>query len=462
MLRKLGFKVSNLFLIMILVFISFSLFKIFFYPVYIDEAITYNDYVINGFWKSLSSYKEPNNHVLYSLLLVAFTKLPIETLIAMRLLNLCISLFIIVVMYRFLQKKFSFEASIIGVCVFMFSYFFLFYTIFARGYLIIILCTISYFFILEEMRRQITNKHFITMGLVTVLGFCTVPIFLYVFLSFIVIIIFRFVNKVYPLKLIFLFMITFFISGICVFLFYLPILLHDGINAIVNNKWTAILCYNDVFSYLKNSWSGFYDKIFGVKSIFIMLFIVLTCVYLIIKSKQSRLYLIENLIFIFLPFIFILLHKVVPGVRTWSYLTVPFTFILTFFLEYFFKYFIIKRSTKLILVLVLCFLLGSFQLIIFHRSHKISGHINDFYYGKVAEFLINNNVEHICFLNGFRSYENVIYKFHLNKVNDNYKSNKDNNIKCLTFVGYITSINTLKVKRILYIDKKINICVYQL
>ena len=455
-------KFKNQLFLLFLIFISFTLFNSFYFPVYIDEAVTYNDYVSKGFWEVISSYKEPNNHVFYSLLLVLFTKLPIDTLIAMRLLNVMIALCVIIIMYRYLKMKFSQESATIGLCFFMFSYFFLFYTIFARGYLIIILCTISYFFVLEKIETQAKNKYFIVIGIISFIGFCTIPIFLYVFISFLIIIFFRFIQNYYSKRLIFSFLLTYTIVVLCVFLFYIPILMYEGVGAIVNNKWTTILSYNDIYSYLKDSWNGFYDKIFGVKSIYIMLSIILIGTYLLITKKKSRLFLLENFTFIFLPFIFILLHKVIPGVRTWSYLIVPFTIILTFYIETFSQLFTIKKTLKQITTSTVCLLLCLCQLLIFHRTHKTSGHINDFYYGQVVDFLSNKNFEHICFLNGSRSYENVIYTFRQNTDEKHFKVIKNGVFQEVIFVSPITDLDKSKHKKVLYFNRKINLFIYQL
>ena len=452
---------NELFLfVLIFVFCFFTLSKIVYFPVYIDEAATYNDYVSKGFWGALSSYKEPNNHVLYSLLLVFFTKLPVDSLIAMRLLNVVFAVASILLMYRYLRKKYAVEIVFISLFFFAFSYYFLFYAIFARGYMLLILCTISIFIVLDEINQSSKKtKQFIYFSLISWVGFCTIPIFLYIYLSFVLIIGIRFLTKVYSVSLLLPFILSSFLTFIGVFLFYLPILLHDGMDAIINNKWTVILTYQDVSNYLSAAWLGFYDKIFGIRSYWILALLILFGIYYFIKKKESRVFLIQHFSLLFLPFVFIFLHKVIPGSRTWAYLIVPFTLIIAFYLQdllltkqfsYYKKFFPI-----------VCFGLLFCQISIFNRSHPLAGLKNDFYFGKAAQFLIKKQPSKIIFMNGPSSYESVLYTFYKKTTRNNLKDSKLKKGKFL-YVGDLNVLQGLRNYEILYFDKTIHLCIYRI
>ena len=451
---------NYLLFILLIAFLSFTLYKVFYFPVYIDEATTYNDYVSKGVWGVLSSYKEPNNHVLYSLFLVFFTKLPVDSLIAMRLLNVVLAVSSILLMYQYLREKYAVEIVFISLFFFAFSYYFLFYAIFARGYMLLILCTISIFIVLDEIRyRSKQTKQFIYFCLISWVGFCTIPIFLYIYLSFVLIIGIRFFTKVYSVSLLVPFILSSFLTIVGVFLFYLPILLHDGMDAIINNKWTVILSYQDVANYLSAAWLGFYDKIFGIRSCWIMALLILFGIYYFIKKKESRVFLIQHFSLLFLPFVFIFLHKVIPGSRTWSYLIVPFTLIIAFYLQ---ELLLIKQiSYYKKFFPILCFGLLFFLVTIFNKSHSHAGLKNDIYFGKVAQFLVKKQASKIFFINGDSSYESVIYTFYKKTTVNNVKEIKLENDKFL-YVGDLNVLKGLRKYEILYFDKNIHLCVYRI
>jgi len=459
------YKVKNngnyLLFILLIAFLSFTLYKVFFFPVYIDEATTYNDYVSKGFWVTLSSYKEPNNHVFYSLILVLFSKLPIDVLIAMRLVNVLLGLSSIYLIYKSLSKKYTKE--IVSICLFFFtfSYFFLFYSIFARGYMLLILCTVSLFSILDNLKDtdQFQKKQFVYFGVVSSIGFCTIPIFLYIYASFCFIIFVRFLSKVYDKKLITPFFISALLTAFSVILFYLPILMHDGIDSIVNNKWTKTVTYGDVINYVSIGWKGFYDKIFGVMAFWVVIGLILMGIYFYFKKRESRLLLIECFSFILLPFVFLFLHKVIPGTRTWSYLLVPFTFVIAFLVnELFTTNYFIKLKKWYFLI---CILLFSVQITIFNKTHPIAGLQNDYYYGKVARFLVDKQPTSIFFENGESAYESVLYTFY-KKTNMKFSENTKSNDKLNLIVGYLNHYRPKKEYELIYSTSPCNLGVYKI
>jgi hypothetical protein len=269
----------------------------------------------------------------------------------------------------------------------------------------------------------------------------------------------RFLTKVYSVSLLLPFVLSSFLTFTGVFLFYLPILLNDGIDAIINNKWTVILSYQDVSNYLSSAWLGFYDKIFGIRSYWIMALLILSGIYYFIKKKESRVFLIQHFSLLFFPFVFIFLHKVIPGSRTWSYLIVPFTLIIAFYLQELlltkqFSYY--KKFFPIV-----CFGLLFFQISIFNRSHPLAGLKNDIYFGKAAQFLIKKQPSKIIFMNGPSSYESVLYTFYKKTTHNNLKDSKLKKGKFL-YVGDFNVLQGLQNYEILYFDKTIHLCIYRI
>jgi hypothetical protein len=418
----------------IIPFVTFIAYKIGSFPVYIDEATTYLEYSSLGFWTTLTTYNEPNNHVFFSLLTALTLKTPIDPLISMRLTNLVFSIICLSLLYDFLRKKFSEASTLIGFIFFVSNYAFMFYSIFARGYLLIILFTLLSFILIDKIQNKYSIQTYIYFGIITFLGFFTIPIYLYVSLSMSIIILIQFIrNK----KKILMFILIYFLSGIIVFLLYLPIIYYNGIKSITQNEYTKSKTFSEIIEFLKSSWFGFYDKIFGVKSGFIFLAFVVISLFHLIRKQSNRQIDVNLFVFLMLPFFAVLIQKVIPGYRTWTYILVPLTISLTSYIERYKNLFSEKSNKIVIIFLVL--IIPLIQIRTFNKSNPNSGHPNDIEANKIATFLFSiSEKNNLFFLDGSKDYDAVIYLFERererkgkqNKIyfNDNYSNQPKNTI----------------------------------
>lgn len=403
---KQNFK-SNIIWFIIILFVIFLSVKINSYPVYIDEATTFLEYTSLGFWDTLSNYNEPNNHVFFSILLVIFQKLPIDSLIAMRIPNLLIGIFTIWTLHKYLKTKFSDTASLIGTTIFTFSYAILFYSIFARGYLLIIFCCLFTFKSLDEIEKSYSIKKLIHLGLITVIGFFTIPIYLYVALSFTIVVLIRFWKR---RDLVLKLLLMACLSILATIILYSPIIYKNGINAIIKNEYNLPKSTNEIYQFLKNSWIGFYDKIWGVQSGIIVACLLLYAFYLLFILKKERRIGCDFLVFVSLPFIFVLVQKVIPGFRTWTYILVPMILIITSLIEK--MYAIFNQKIKILMTISAISSCLIIQIYIFNKSTPLAGHQNDVEANKIATYLIKNHIAtSVNFMDGRKDYDAVIYLF---------------------------------------------------
>ena len=399
--------VNNIIFFVLTIYLIFICSKIIIFPVYIDEATTFLEYTSLGFWETISGYNEPNNHVFFSILLVLSQKLSIDSLIAMRLPNLLIGIFTIWTLHKYLKTKFSETASLIGTTIFTFSYAILFYSIFARGYLLIIFCCLYTFKSLEEIEKRYSIKKLIHIGLITVIGFFTIPIYLYVALSFALVVLIRFWKK-RDLLLKFSFMAC--LSILATIILYTPIIYKNGINAIIKNEYNLPKSTNEINQFLKNSWIGFYDKIWGVQSGIIVVCLLLYAFYLLFILKKARRIGCDFLVFVSLPFIFVLVQKVIPGFRTWTYILVPMILIITSLIEKIYAFF--NQKIKILMTISVISSSLIIQIYIFNKSTPLAGHPNDVEANKIATYLIkNHNGTSVNFMDGRKDYDAVIYLF---------------------------------------------------
>ena len=404
---KIDLKLDFKLIVILIIYLIFIISKIDLFPVYIDEATTFVDYTSKGFWISLSKYYEPNNHVFFSLLITLFQKLPIDPLIAMRIPNILIGTVSIGILYYYLKNKYSISTTLICIILFSFSYSVLFYSIFARGYLTIIACTLITFFLLEKIEKDARNKYFILLGTITTIGFFTIPIYLYVTLTFVCIILLRFRKNARILKRLFW---TYLITGLFVILLYLPIILTNGLDALIKNKYNTQKSINEILEFLTNSWIGFYDKIWGIQTGLLMFFLIISASILLIKYRSERRVAIEFLIAITLPFLFVILHKVIPGFRTWTYIIIPMIFLIAALTEVCVN--ILSNNLKYPATIIICSFSILTQLYIFNKSHPIAGHPNDIQANKIANYLMKSfPTNKINFEDGRKDYDAVIYLF---------------------------------------------------
>jgi hypothetical protein len=409
---------SNTILYLILIIFSFfNIIKNLNFPVYIDEATTYIDYTSKGLWISLSKYYEPNNHVFFSLIVALFQKLPIDPLIAMRIPNILLGILTISILYHYLKTKYSIWTTMICTVFFSFSYTVLFYSIFARGYLTIIACTLITFILLEKIEKIEKNKYFLLLGITTIIGFFTIPIYLYVTLTFVSIILLRFKKNIQLLKRFFW---TYLVSGSFIILLYLPIILTNGLDALIKNKYNTQKTSNEIFEFLTNGWVGFYDKIWGVQTGLLMFFLIISTIILLIKYRSERRVAIEFLIAITLPFLFVILHKVIPGFRTWTYIIIPMIFLIASLTEICIN--MLSINLKYPVTIIICSFSILTQLYIFNKSHPIAGHPNDVQANKIANYLVKTfPTSKINFEDGRKDYDAVIYLFEHKRMHLNNK-----------------------------------------
>ena len=415
MLRHL--KSNTILYLILIIFSVFNIIKNLNFPVYIDEATTYIDYTSHGFWICLSKYYEPNNHVFFSLLVTLFQKLPIDPLITMRIPNILLGILTISILYHNLKTKYSIWTTIICTVLFSFSYTVLFYSIFARGYLTIIACTLITFILLEKIEKIAKNKYFILLGTTTIIGFFTIPIYLYVTLTFVSIILLRFKKNIDLLKRFFW---TYLVSGSFVILLYLPIILTNGLDALIKNKYNTQKSSNEILEFLAQNWIGFYDKIWGVQTGLLMFFLIISASILLIKYRSERRVAIEFFIAITLPFLFVLLHKVIPGFRTWTYIIIPVILLTASITEICVN--LLSNFLKFPLTIIICLISILTQLYIFNTSHPIAGHTNDIQANKIANYLVKTfPTSKINFEDGRKDYDAVIYLFEHKRMHLNNK-----------------------------------------
>lgn len=390
-----------------IVFLCYSIYHILFYPVYVDESQTFIDFTSKGILSSTTEYPYPNNHIFFSILTNLTYHFPFDPLINLRIPNLLIGLTSSLLVYYVVRSLYNHRIAIIPHLFFTFSYFLTFYSVFARGYMSVIFVTIVCFACIEKLKKSFQLKYVWIYSIASIIGFYVLPTFLYVFVSFILYLIVLFIKQKETIKVLF---IVHLLITLIVLLLYTPIIYYNGLDAIINNQWTKKLTFQEIIDYFRTNAIGIYDRILGVKSIYFMiLYLVgLLLCYKMIKKEEGKNRIIFIFIFFIMPLFYILIHQVIPGPRTWSYLIFPFSIGITILIE---QIFIKKIFSNFILYVVGVGVI-LIQVIIFHKSHPKAALDNDYRASELAIKLQEKKFTTYFFEPGSASsYEEVTIRF---------------------------------------------------
>jgi len=307
LLQKLGSVLIFLIPVLTAFFYAYTL------PVSFDEAVTYLYFTQKGFTASITNYPAPNNHVLHSLLTNATRYIPLlSTLLKLRISSLLFSAATLVVNYQFIKKHFSqkMALSVAGVASVLFLN--CYYSYMSRGYELVSLCFIlSLFCAFTIIKEPNPNKNWVLLGLFSVIGFFTVPTYLYPFISincFIVLL----QRKTLWKQVLLVGCVL-----LLVFLLYLPIIYANGLEALTNNTYVKPLPLYTVLRSLPKYYLITLAEITGIPWVVIVLLLLFSC-YLIFRSKD-KMAMYFTVIFVVTPLLFLSIQRVLPYARVFTY-----------------------------------------------------------------------------------------------------------------------------------------------
>ncbi|MGB0916359.1 MAG: hypothetical protein ACPGU4_02115 [Flavobacteriales bacterium] len=214
-------------------------------PIHVDEAITYRYFVSDGFKVALTSYRFPNNHVLFSLLAglpIPFFK---EPTLAMRLVSVIAGLANAFLLFKILREKVSVRISIYGVLLWITSLGGFVYATHARGYglqlvfvLLSILTVMRWKKALQSNSSVNEKMYLIIFAGASCLGFFTIPTFWFPFVSVIVWMVVISIQEGIGIKQIAGSIgLVGFLVAVGTVVLYFPLVSSYGLEAITNNQW---------------------------------------------------------------------------------------------------------------------------------------------------------------------------------------------------------------------------------
>ncbi|MBN4066166.1 glycosyltransferase family 39 protein, partial [Candidatus Amoebophilus asiaticus] len=313
--------------ILLIYFFSLYLFNALTRPMSYDESYTYLNFTSKGLDYALTHYPVPNNHVFYSVIAALFDLLPLPPNLTVRLPNVFIGVIAILFFFVFIKDVCNAKIAFVAASLFASTHAVILYSFQGRGYILLTLLTIiSTYAIVKIVEKEDTKLLWRVFTISSVLGFFTIPIYLYPFLILCIYSAVLFVLRKEYIKL-----KQLFISGVLTSVFtvlaYMPIIIHNrGIEVLVSNQGVKTKSLDDVLLVLPYHFKSTCKWLFSLSHnsywiIYAILLLLVVLVWLIKKKKTRNLYMLCITSFILLP-IFLIVQRVVPYPRSWSFMLV--------------------------------------------------------------------------------------------------------------------------------------------
>jgi hypothetical protein len=402
------------------------------FPIEGDEAATFFGFTKIGLLSSISFYPAPNNHVLNSILTNFTYFLPFNSTINLRIPSVIISSISTFFFYYSFNKFFNKNISFFLTILFTFSYPVIFYGFSARGYSLIILSFIIIFYCtIQIIIKPILYKKYLRIFFVfSIIGFYSIPIFLYPFLICILYLFIYFFRFKLIKQIVFLIKLCT-LNIFAVLVIYSPIIIVSGLNSLIKNDFVKPINRIDVIKSLYDHFNQTVNFIFAFDIKYLIIFLFFSFIFLFKKITPQ--------IFYFLFFIFcitpliIIVHSVIPFNRTWIFLIIPILFLFGYVLTIISNF---KLNTFKLLhtLFIIVFIL---QIYNFDRLLKRR---NDFSYlmNDLSAYFIKVDAKNI-FCYHYYSMPQILYYFEQNKKD--IKIDRYNSVKVSLNIDSIANLN---------------------
>jgi len=216
-----------------------------------DEVASYDYFVTQGPLAVTSFYPFTNNHILSNLFCLISYQFSTEPLLTMRVPTFLVSLMGTIIMYIVLIRYCGFAVATLSIGILSLSQVGIFYAIAGRGYfLLTVLTFIGFFSMLNIMYKRVRIRLYWFLYIFSsILGFYTVPTFLYPFTSTLLVGLFCFLWHRKQAE-VFQLIVSSFIIGWGTIILYLPLIFITGVNFITNIEFIQPLNSNSF-------WFGF-------------------------------------------------------------------------------------------------------------------------------------------------------------------------------------------------------------
>lgn len=312
-------------------------------PVSYDEAYTYLSFTTKTPLTSALYYPLPNNHILHSIITNFTHYIPfLSDLVCLRISNIFITFLMWMICFSFWKKFYSEKFSLILTGISSMLFMSVYYSYMSRGYeLVSLFFVVSLYCTYQIIQHSSEKRYWIIFSISSILGFYTMPSYLYPFLTLHACLLLGRSPLIRSQKS------SFFSTIAIVAVIYTPIILVNGLKAIVGNVYVQPIPRLVLIEKLPSFFSETLQTIFGIPWLFIAPLMAISLLYVVYKKDSFHIKTIS--IFIAAPFLLLGVHSVIPFPRTFYYYSV----IVAFLCLYPAYSFIQRFSTKTILLCVI-------------------------------------------------------------------------------------------------------------
>lgn len=369
---------KRLFLVLLVAIIAHKVYYLYQYPIMIDEMFSYIHFAKEGASFTASYYPVPNNHIFFNVVISLLDFLPLETVWLIRLPSLFAFLLILLLWSYFFCKKMDFYSYIFFLLFVGFFASSSFYAIQGRGYMLMNLFVSLHFLSVWAILKE-KEKYFKWIFLFSgVLGFYTLPIFLYHYVAInLWYVLWSYPNKNFLKICLGLNLQIILLVGIL----FLPVILFSGQDVFVANRyylpqsttfffqnvlpvasleaWEYLIGFGTIRELLSSYVLPPSTHIF-LKSYFIFPFILGLAIYLFFREKKQKMvfrYLLSFIVCSIVSFfVIVTLMRNFPPYRTLGIYAILGSIFLTLVWRHFTTYFRISKCMKLIFMVCLSIL----------------------------------------------------------------------------------------------------------
>ncbi|MDW8295723.1 MAG: hypothetical protein RMJ97_02460 [Raineya sp.] len=202
----------------------------------VDESYSSLFFSSQGLGVTLTHYPAPNNHIFYNLTSIFWKLFVKDTILAVRLTPLLTFWLTELILFVFLLRKNNFQVAFLTILLVGLGFSQSFFSVHGRGYM-----TYGFFSVLAFLTfiMYLQNKHALYLwifGIACVLGFWTMPIFLYIMATFYVFLLWELVRKKITWKIFNNFILAGLLISACIYLGYVGILTYGGTKVLIGNS----------------------------------------------------------------------------------------------------------------------------------------------------------------------------------------------------------------------------------
>jgi len=300
------------FIIIILIPLSISIICAAYIPILYDEAFTYLNFTKKGVLFSLFYYPAPNNHVLFSISTNLFYWLrPLFPVLSIRLPSLIFHFLFLLTSFAFVRKYWDKNMAVLCTGLTSVLLMNLASAFTARGYeLTLLIFIIGLHFTFKILKDSVSFTPWFWLSLFSALGILTIPSFVYAYLTLQVFLfsLLKFpiiLKRQIPMGL---------ATGLLSLIFYLPIILTNGLDSLLNNETVSPISRFEVIKGLIPFFIKSGEFILGVPIEAFGIPLIISVLILLILKNRLGIHL--TFTFLLMPPILLIIHSVIPFERT--------------------------------------------------------------------------------------------------------------------------------------------------